>query len=290
MEGTQLKSSISLDLTSSGSVILVPEGTFMTDKPHYAENPDSEGLSIHVYLLKVQYGFVHCNDIKGNWHDTDSIDIKYVNNRNLEAIVIIPAQRAIDHHLAYILYFAPLPGSRGESYQTETRYLNFIAHDPLQRPEGVMVRLPIKNFAPHPWHDTQYMIKLSSYAFDHTDPNYGILQFPGKIKYIFYGFTEATEEEYLKAPNKDVPWQNCFGQFKEDGIIDITQQQLHHNGISPMNKGCFVMNDQWARLPSAKSKLVWKLGFDTFTGKSWETGNFQGYYETQSFYYKAHGV
>jgi len=285
-----LTSSLSLDIKSTTSIVLVPEGTFTTDKPHYVEDPEEEGTSLHVYLLKVHYGFVSMADTKGKWYDMDTVDVKYFNNRNVEVTIHIPAERAIDHQLAYILYFSPLQSNRGERFQTETRFINLTAQDPLQRPEGVFVRLPIKSFAPNPWNDTLYTIRIWHYAFDQTDPNYGLLQFPGKIKYVFYGFTESTEEEYLKAPNKDVPWKNCFEEFKDEGMIDITQQQHHHNGVTPANKGYFVMNDLWVRLPSPKSKLVWKIGFDTFAGKAWEPGIFQGYYESQSFYYKPHGV
>ena len=44
---------------------------------------------------------------------------------------------------------------------------------------------------------------------------------------MFYGFTTATEQEYLSSQNRDVPWQNTFGEFKEEGEIDITQQNHH---------------------------------------------------------------
>lgn len=68
----------------------------------------------------------------------------------------------------------------------------------------------------------------------------GVVQFVGKIKYIFYGFTEASDKEYLDSSQRDVAWLNSEHEFKEEGIIDITQQQHHHNGVNtPTNKGNF---------------------------------------------------
>jgi hypothetical protein len=53
------------------------------------------------------------------------------------------------------------------------------------------------------------------------------VSFSGKIKYIWYGFTNATEEEYL-ANRQEVPWKNSFDEPKEEGMIDISSQQHHH--------------------------------------------------------------
>jgi len=274
------------EISTNTNLVLVPEGTFFTDKPHNQET-QAEGLSIHVYLLQVHYGFVKSTDRKGSWSQSATVEVKYVNGRNLEVSVPIPSDISLDHNLAYILYFAPVQSNRGERFQTETRCINLKTQDPLQRPEASFVRLPIKNFAPNPWYDSLYSIKLGHYVFDQTDPNVGALQFQGKIKYIFYGYTEVSEEEYLKAPNKDVPWKNTFGEFKEEGIIDVTQLQHHPNGVTPMNKAYFVMHDLWIRV-NTNAKLVWKIGFDTYTGRAWEPGTFNGYYETQTFYYKSH--
>lgn len=268
------------------NLVLVPEDTFFTEKEKYQEPFEEEGLSRHLQLVQVQYGFVPSNNIlQSKWFDSNCIDVIYENGRNLEVNVPIPVERQSVCHLAYILYFAPLQSfNKGEKFQSETRFVNLL-YDPLQRPEGKFVKLPIKNFAFHPWHESLYKIRISHYAHDESDPNRGVVQFSGKIKYVFYGFTESTEQQYLETPNKDVPWINSFGEFKEEGILDISIQQHQHNGFIPPNKGCFVMNDLWVRLPDTKTKLVWKIGFDTYSGKSWETKSFQGYSETQTFLY-----
>lgn len=46
------------------------------------------------------------------------------------------------------------------------------------------------------------------------------------------------------------------------------------------------MNDLWVRLPNKKTRLVFKIGFELYGGKTWEPAHLQGYHETQSFIYK----
>ena len=107
-----------------------------------------------VYLVEVHYGFVYKNDIYGNWYNTDTYKVNYTFGTNEDVVIPIPSERARDHHLAYILYFSPRT-NRGESFQTETHFVDVDGHNPLAEQTPRFVRLPILNYAPHPWTASQ---------------------------------------------------------------------------------------------------------------------------------------
>lgn len=276
-----------MDDNVASQVLLVNQGTFCREKS--MDEPGQGENSIGVYLLAVHYGFVDKFDVYGNWYDTNTIQVRYSNGMNDPVIIPIPSDRVFDHHLAYLFYFAPR-SNRGERFQTETRYVNLDDHNPLE-PNSRLIKLPIANYAPHPWQDSQYTIKVSNYSTPssnsglRTSSNSLIsnVHFPGKIKYIWYGFTDLTEEEYLT--HKEVPWKNSLGQFREEGVIDISRQQ-HHLVGDAAGKGLFMMNDLWIRLPNSTTNLVWKIGYEKFSGKPWENSTFVGYFETQTFFYR----
>jgi len=270
-----------------GRLLLVPRGTFYNDEGFTLGSVDT---TIGVYLLEVQYGFVLRKDLQGEWFETRSLPVQYEHGMNEEVRIFIPPELALNYDLAYKLKFAPR-SNRGERFQSETRYINLRDWSPLEEPDTRFIRLPIQNYAVHPWTDAQYVIKVSNFVTEdnvkETPSQPTPVTFTGKIKYIWYGFTEATEEEYL-ANRQDVPWKNSFGEFKEEGMIDISTQQHHHQMAAgdTSHKGYFMMRENWIRLPSTTANLVWKIGFEKWEGKSWSPSTYQGYHETQTFYYK----
>lgn len=277
---------------SENQIILIPRGTFFNES-FLEDVVGHTDTVIGVHPLEIRYGFVKRHDIQGSWNEENVIKMNYSHGINEEVVVNIPPECKMDHHLAYQLYFAPR-SCRGERFQTETRFVNLENYNPLEEVPPKWVRLPIANFAAHPFRDAQYSIRVYNFATEtdqlkgpssSTMPTNNCVIFPGKIKYIFYGFTEASEEEYFKS-RTEVPWRNAFGDFVAEGVIDISRMQHHHNGETGA-KGMFMMHEIWVRLPNATTNLVWKIGFDKWDGnKPWEPSNYQGYHETQTFYYK----
>ena len=64
MESTEV---FEIELKHAGrSVLLIPKGTFNNQTP-FTTIFDEEGLSIHVYVYQVHFGFVHKDHKKGDW-------------------------------------------------------------------------------------------------------------------------------------------------------------------------------------------------------------------------------
>jgi hypothetical protein len=177
------------------TIPLIPAAAFNKEKA-IVNSLDEENLSIHEYLVKVQYGFVHKNNRK-DWYiryalyvpnneriDPQSVDIKYDANGFNEAVqVYIPFDCNESSRLVYILYFSPLQvisslhkillSQRGrEGFQTESRYLPIYSPVPtaeMPDPSPVFVKLPIANYATHPYHETQYTIRLCNFLYEEQE-------------------------------------------------------------------------------------------------------------------------
>lgn len=260
--------------------VLVPRGTFCNEETTNGTTP----YAIGVYLLEVVYGFVDRKNILGDWHEVDTITVRYVHGINEEVCIPLESPELyMNCHIAYRLKFAPR-NNRGERFQSDVRFINLEHFNPLEETNGKFVRLPVGNFATYPWTDAKYMIRVHNYVADEgTD----VVVFPGKIRYIWYGFTDMTEEEYINRKH-DVPWRNTFGEFKDEGVSDVVNQAHHHQVVQgdPNNKGFMMMNEIWVRLPNNSVSLVWKIGFEKFGGRGDEPSVYQGYHETQTFYFK----
>lgn len=62
----------------------------------------------------------------------------------------------------------------GEGFQTEARYLPIYSPPGtvvMEDPSPVFVKLPIANYAPHPFHDTQYTIRLHNFLYEEQPEN-----------------------------------------------------------------------------------------------------------------------
>jgi len=268
------------------SLVLVPRSTFCNE-----QNQNITENAIGVYLIEVSFGYVDKKNRYGEWYEQGVLKVKYTHGVNEEVNIPIIPELSIVCHIAYRFKFAPRSMRGGEQFQTDIQFVNLDHFNPLEESHAKFVRLPVENYAPHPWTDAKYLIRVHNYSTEEnfqnpTLPSTAI--FPGKIKYIWYGFTEASEEEYLSR-NTEIPWQNCFEEFREEGVVNVMNEQHHHQQIgndSNSGKGFFMMREIWIRLPDSKLNLVWKIAFDKFDGKGWEPSVYQGYHETQTFYYK----
>ena len=90
-------------------------------------------------------------------------------------------KRLNDYHLAYILRFAPL-SKVGEKFQSETRFVNLtdIPDVDFQTPQ--FVKLPLANYAPHPWHESLYTIRMYDFAIEEQPEtsNFKVIHFEPK--------------------------------------------------------------------------------------------------------------
>ena len=227
----------------------------------------------------IHYGFVAARG--DEWSDVGDLEIAYdADGENLPVEVVVP-----DGHdgelLAYDIVFSVT--TYGHDYPWESyindgdmRYLSWTpnAYVDLANPAGTMVRFPVSSGAGYPFAPECYDIAVRNADTPSTTapPRFG-----GKIDVIYYGFTTATEEEYLA--NNDVPWMNIEGELIAEGMAVGGYE--HDGGY----KGSMFMQSPWLRVPDGMN-LVFKIGFNKYNGVCYNDGDtsFDAYAETQTYF------
>jgi len=271
-----------IEENEGSSLLLIPRSTFCNEK-----NKSFTEAAIGVYVIEVLYGYVDRKGKDGEWHEFNTIQVKYLHGMNEEVRIPIIPELCMLCHIAYRFKYASR-SMIGDSYQGDIHYVPLDNFDPLGEPEPRFIRLPVENFAPHPWTEAKYIIRVHDYVPTEEGDQVLPILFPGKIKYIWYGFTDMTEQEFLERQGQ-IPWRNVFGDFKEEGVISVVNDQHHLAQLvteDKSSKGFFLMREAWIRVPDSNINLVWKIGFDRFEGKGTEPSVWNGYHESQTFYYR----
>jgi hypothetical protein len=119
------------------------------------------------------------------------------------------------------------------------------AVSPVTKPRAKMVTLPVNNDATYPFQDAQYQVSFRNVIGTPTD-------FQGKISSITYGFTKATQKQFI-AKKGDVKLVNSKGKPGSEW----TQVSHRHNGSY---KGLMVMDPVTVKVPAGR-RLVMRVSY-----------------------------
>src|SRR5262245_60649993 len=190
---------------------LIPKGAF-SGGHMFPENTSgthkNDGLNYYYDDFRpfhAHYGFL--GEASENWEGVGDLNVQYDNSSANEAVTVRVPQARLHQRFVYVLWFAASMDS-SEGYWTDHRSVN------LSQPKGSFICLPVMN--PAPLKDG-YLINALYNVLIWDEPRNDPVSYPGRIRQIFYGFTEASRQQYLQDPN--LGWKNSFNQFTLEGVI-----------------------------------------------------------------------
>jgi hypothetical protein len=213
--------------------------------------------------LRVRYGFLKPGS--GEWEGTTDLDIEYDTSGVNRAVQIDVPDSRVNQTCAYALLFSG-SDSTSDGFWSEQRRVN------LGRPRGEHVCLPIMNYSKL---RDGYLLNSLYDVLVWEQPGPEPVRYQGRVKYVYYGFTDADRNRYEEDHNP--PWKDSDGKGSLEGVVEV-----RHRVIGGQF-GSSVMPLVRVRVPEGMN-LVYRLGIDKFDRDAFWHDQYRGYAETQVYY------
>jgi hypothetical protein len=231
----------------------IPSGTPTTSPSHYGE---------YLRPFRVHYGYVA--DGSDDWDAVGDINITYdAAGANHPVTIQVPDSQT-RKRFAYVIWFGSDKGDPS-GYYTENRFVN------LTRPEGDHICLPVLNYSPL---KDGYLLDSFYRVLTWENLAEKPIEYPGKVRSIYYGFTDASRQQFLG--DRNPPWRNSDGRYSYEGCI-----RAPHRFVGGQF-GSSVMPFVWVRVPVGMN-VVYRICLDKFR-PDWFPVEYEGYAETQVYY------